>query len=154
MGSDGVVHQKFRLWHMEDAPVQITGATMAKMSVPAVSGGMPPSPNPVALDFAEILQHRNIDPGATIEETLEYDFGSDPDVYAVVYEVHGVTPEGVQARGQLTVMRPPPRPTRDNSIPVEDPAMILKIRRAMEILKQETVSQEDIWRLEREGRLR
>jgi hypothetical protein len=32
--------------------------------------------------------------------------------------------------------------------------MILKIRRAMEILKQETVSQEDIWRLEREGRLR
>jgi hypothetical protein len=108
MGSDGVVHQKFRLWHMEDAPVQITGATMAKMFVPAVSGGMPPSPNPVALDFAEILQHRNIDPGATIEETLEYDFGSDPDVYAVVYEVHGVTPEGVQARGQLTVMRPPP----------------------------------------------
>ena len=31
--------------------------------------------------------------------------------------------------------------------------MIQKIRRAMAILNQETVSQEDIWRLEREGKL-
>jgi hypothetical protein len=31
--------------------------------------------------------------------------------------------------------------------------MILKIRRAMAILKQDTVSQEDLSRLEREGKL-
>ena len=37
--------------------------------------------------------------------------------------------------------------------PFTHPAMIQKIRRAMAILNQETVSQEDIWRLEREGKL-
>ena len=57
------------------------------------------------------------------------------------------------ARGQLTILRPQPRPTRENSVPIQDPAMILKIRRAMSILKQDTVSQEDLSRLEREGKL-
>ncbi len=32
--------------------------------------------------------------------------------------------------------------------------MVQKIRRALAILKQQTVSQEDIWQLEREGKLR
>ena len=97
---------------------------------------------------------REVLAGATVvEETLVYDFGSDASAYAVTYEIQGATPSGMQARGSLTLFRPQPRPTKENSVPVEDPAMETKIRRAMSILKQETVSQEDIWRLEREGKL-
>ena len=87
------------------------------------------------------------------EESLEYDFGADTAAYAVTFEIQGVTPSGMQARGNLTLLRPPPRPTRENSVPIDDPAMMAKIRRAMAILKQDTVSQEDLWRLEREGKL-
>ena len=73
-------------------------------------------------------------------------------MYAVTFAVQGVA-DGTQARGELTLLRPPPAPTRENSIPIQDPAMVQKIRRAMTILNQQTVSQEDIWRLEREGKL-
>ena len=59
----------------------------------------------------------------------------------------------MQASGELSLLRPPPRPTKENSIPIADPAMQQKIRRAMAILHQDTVSQEDLFRLEREGRL-
>src|SRR5207253_2868980 len=79
--------------------------------------------------------------------------GADAAVYAVTFAVQGVTASGMQARGELALLKPPPRPTRENSVPIQDPAMIQKIRRAMGILNQETVSQEDIWRLEREGKL-
>ena len=87
------------------------------------------------------------------EESLELDFAALPTVYAVTVELQGITSAGTPARGQLTILRPQPRPTRENSVPIEDPAMILKIRRAMAILKQDTVSQEDLSRLEREGKL-
>jgi hypothetical protein len=59
----------------------------------------------------------------------------------------------MQARGEIAILRPQPRPTRDNSVPIDDPALAAKIRRAMQILNQPTVSQEDLFRLEREGKL-
>src|SRR5438132_1528226 len=115
--------------------------------------GVTPGPTAIALDHSRVLRHAEIPPGAFVEESLEYDFGADAAVYAVTFAVQGVTASGMQARGELALLRPPPRPTRENSVPIQDPAMIQKIRRAMAILNQETVSQEDIWRLEREGKL-
>jgi hypothetical protein len=153
IGADGVVRQKFRLWHAEDVAVQITGATMAKFLLPT-NEGSPPPPVAVAVDHTRLLQHGEINPGAFVDEPLEYDFGADPAVYAVTFTIQGVTTSGMQARGELTLLRPPPKPTRDNSIPIQDPAMEQKIRRAMMILNQQTVSQEELWRLEREGKLR
>ena len=153
MGPDGVVRQKFRLWHAEDVPVRLSGATRSRLLMPASPGSAPPVPEAVAVDHSRLLQHGDIPPGDVREESLEYDFGADPDAYAVTYEIQGGTPAGMQARGSLTLLRPPPRPTRENSVPIDDPAMAAKIRRAMAILKQDTVSQEDLWRLEREGKL-
>lgn len=153
MGPDGIVRQKFRLWHAEDVPVQITGATRSRLLMAASPGSAPPVPEAVAVDHARLLQHADIPPGAVREESLEYDFGADAAAYAVTFEIQGVTPAGMQARGNLTLLRPPPRPTAGNSIPIQDPALMVKIRKAMAILKQETVSQEDLWRLEREGKL-
>ena len=153
MGRDGVVRQGFRVWHAEDTSVQIVGATRAKMMWPPSAGAPPPAPQPVAADPAVLFRHASIAPGTVNDESIEFDFGSDPAAYAIVYEIQGMTPDGMPARGQLTLMRPQPRPTRENSVPIGDPAMVQKIRRAMAILKQETVSQEDLWRLEREGKL-
>ena len=153
LGPDGVVRQKFRIWHAEDVRVELTGATMSRLLLPSSSGSAPPAPEAVAVDHARLLQHRDIPPGVVREESLQYDFGADAGSYAVTYEIQGVTPAGMQARGSLTLLRPPPRPTRENSVPIDDPAMANKIRRAMAILKQDTVSQEDLWRLEREGKL-
>src|SRR5467141_781104 len=150
-GPDGIVRQKFRLWHAEDGPVQIAGATLSRFFLPASAGSAPAAPTAVALDHSRVLRHAEIPPGAFVEESLEYDFGANAAVYAVTFAVQGVTASGLQARGELALLRPSPRPTRENSVPIQHPAMIQKIRRAMAILNQETVSQEDIWRLEREG---
>ena len=152
IGPDGVVRQNFRLWHAEDVPVQVTGATLSTFLVPPTDGSAPAPPTTVALDHTRVLRHAEIRPAAFVDESLEYDFSKNPDVYAVTFAIHGLA-EGMQARGELTILRPPPVPTRENSIPIQDPAMVQKIRRAMTILNQQTVSQEDIWRLEREGKL-
>jgi hypothetical protein len=154
VGPDGVVRQKFRLWHAEDVPVQITGATLSTLFLPENPGTAPPTPRVTAVDHGGLFRHSEIAPATFVEESLEFDFKIDPTVYAVVYELQGTTPSGVPARGQLTLMRPPPKPTRENSIPIEDPQVVFKIRRAMAILKQDTVSEEDLWRLEREGKLK
>jgi hypothetical protein len=50
-------------------------------------------------------------------------------------------------------MRPPPKPTRENTIPETDPQRIARIRAALGILGTDSVSQEDLMRLEQEGRL-
>src|SRR5438128_966945 len=152
IGPDGVVRQKFRLWHAEDVPVQITGMTLSTFFLPATDGSAPAPPKTIALDHTRLLRHTEIRPAAFVDESLEYDFGANAAVYAVTFAVQG-TADGMQARREPTLLRPPPAPTRENSIPIQDPAMVQKIRRAMTILNQQTVSQEDIWRLEREGKL-
>ncbi len=153
-GADGIVHQTFRLWHAEDVAVRLTGATEARLVLPATPGAVPDPPKTVAVDPDRLLREREIPAGASVEEPIEVDFGADPAVYGVVYGIQGVTAAGMQARGEIAVLRPPPRPTRENSVPIDDPAMTMKIRKAMEILGTQTVSQEDLFRLEREGKLR
>jgi hypothetical protein len=49
-------------------------------------------------------------------------------------------------------MRPPPKPTKQNSNPIADPVLLAKVKRARELLQQEFVTDEDIFRLEREGK--
>jgi len=106
------------------------------------------------VDHSRVLRFAEIPAGRPVEQVLEEDFRADPRVHAVTYAIQGRTPAGLQARGELTLLRPAPRPTAENSIPIQDPEMASKIRRAMAILNQASVSQEDLWRLEREGKLR
>jgi hypothetical protein len=154
MGADGVVRQRFRVWHGEEVPIQIAGVTLSRSFLPATPGAAPPPPTTVALDHGRALQFAEIPPGRVVEQSMEQDFSADSRLYAVTYAIQGTTSSGLQARGELTLLRPPPRPTRENSVPVDDPEMAFKIRRAMGILNQASVSQEDLWRLEREGKLR
>jgi hypothetical protein len=66
--------------------------------------------------------------------------------------VEGKDSEGRTARGAFSVMRPPKLPTRDNSMPVEDPLLKEKILAARKILNRPYVTDEDLWALQREGK--
>src|SRR5438128_5524660 len=110
-GPDGIVRQRVRLWHAEDGPVQIAGATLSRFYLPASEGSAPAAPTTVALDHSRVLRHAEIPPGAFVEESLEFDFGADAAVYAVTLAVQAVTASGMQARGELASLRPLARPT-------------------------------------------
>jgi hypothetical protein len=49
-------------------------------------------------------------------------------------------------------MKPPPKPTRDNHVAVNDPQLKAKIMAARQILGKDVVTDQDLWQLEREGR--
>jgi hypothetical protein len=149
MDPDGVVRQRFRMWHDDDGPVEIRKATMTRLLTASQQ-----APQTAEVDVATLLERTDILPGAGHAQAFRFDFAAEPAVYAVTYELEGVSAGGLRAYGQLTMLRPPARPTRENSTPIADPALAAKIRKAMAILGQDTVSQEDLWRLEREGQLR
>src|SRR6266850_1443663 len=151
-GGGQSVEGRFPL-HIRNVAFDTRRRGMATLFLPESPGSAPAPPDVAAIDQTSLLRQIELPPGVVREESLEFDFAALPTVYAVTVDLQGITSAGTPARGQLTILRPQPRPTRENSVPIEDPAMILKIRRAMAILKQDTVSQEDLSRLEREGRL-
>ena len=65
----------------------------------------------------------------------------------------GHTDDGLVVFGSFSVMRPMAAPTPEKHTPVSDPLLVAKIVATQKILGQKYVSQEDIWRLEREGKL-
>ncbi|WP_437994313.1 hypothetical protein [Sorangium sp. So ce145] len=141
---DGVVRQAFRLWHHRDAPVRIDTVT----AVRHYAGASDASPRENAsLGVVEIP------PGQGVDVEVRLDTVREPDVFTITYFVEGETAEGNAARGTFSLMKPPPAPTKESSIPVTEPVFLAKIKRARELLAQEFVTDEDIWRLEREGKM-
>lgn len=147
LGSDGVVRQKVRLWHNRDRPVFIHSVAAYRHT----SDPMAPVA-PVAVDPSGLMGASVILPGHGLEFEARLDTNVAPDVFSVEYQLEGKDSEGLPARGSFSIMRPPPRPTRENSTPVEDPLLKAKIVTARRILNQEFVTDEDLWRLEREGK--
>jgi hypothetical protein len=94
-----------------------------------------------------------LDRGASANVDVALDATRFPEVPAVVLVFHGEAEDGTPAEGEVTLMKPPPVPTRENSIPVRDPDKANRIRAAMRILGKQSVSLEDIAQLEREGLL-
>ncbi|WP_437910521.1 hypothetical protein WME95_22570 [Sorangium sp. So ce327] len=142
--ADGVVRQTFRLWHHRDAPVRIDTVT-AMRHFAGAKGASP-------LDKAS-LGLVEIPPGQGVDVEVRLDTAREPDVFTVTYMLEGETAEGHAARGTFSLMKPPPAPTKESSTPVMEPVLLAKIKRARELLAQEFVTDEDIWRLEREGRM-
>ncbi|WP_199242816.1 hypothetical protein [Vitiosangium sp. GDMCC 1.1324] len=144
---DGVVRQTFRLYHRFRGPVRLTKVT----TVRAFRGTDEGPPQPEQVDVAS-LPVSEVPEGKGTEVKVSFDTKAEPDVFAITYSLEGLSAEGHPARGTFSVMRPPPRPTKENSTPVNDPVLLAKIKRARELLKQEYVTDEDIFRLEREGK--
>ncbi|WP_437301030.1 hypothetical protein [Sorangium sp. So ce426] len=141
---DGVVRQTFRLWHHRDAPVRIDTVT----AVRHFAGASSASPHEEAS-----LGLTEIPPGQGVDVEVKLDTAREPDVFTITYVLEGETAEGHAARGTFSLMKPPPAPTKESSIPVTEPVLLAKIKRARELLAQEFVTDEDIWRLEREGKM-
>ncbi|MCC6559032.1 MAG: hypothetical protein IT372_39415 [Polyangiaceae bacterium] len=148
MDAQGVVHQSFRLRHFRESPVRIERVHAVRHYM-ATGESSPPE----SMDQEASLGLTTIPPGSGVEISLDLDTSEEQDVFAVTYVIEGVTEDGLEARGSFSLMRPPPRPTREANIPVRDPLLQAKILRARELLHQEFVTDEDIWRLEREGKL-
>jgi hypothetical protein len=147
LGDDGLVSQRVRLWHSYERSVHIQRLRRS----PLVIGRPAGAPQELSV---ERLGVESIAPGeAAQSKAMVLDTRSEPDVYSVEYLIEGVTEDGWPARGNFAVMRPPPPPTRESHTPVNDPALKARIVRARQLLNKEVVTDEDIWRLEREGQL-
>jgi hypothetical protein len=146
LGSDGVVRQRFRLWHPYDHPIRIERLRRSKQIIGVA--GRPPETLP-----ASTLGIGSIAPGETVEtKPLALDTRAEPDVFSLEYLIEGTTEDGWPATGNLALMRPPALPTKDSGAPpVTDPLLKAKILRARELLGQAYVTDEDIWRLDRQG---
>jgi len=147
LANDGVVRQKFDIWHYYREPVEIHRISLLGLDTEGrrfTSGG--------ELDLA-LLSQTEIGVGETIEVELSFDTTKHSDTLALIYKFEGTSADGKPAVGEVSVMKPPPKPTRQNSMPVHDPALTSKIQKALKLLGRDTVSQEDLWQLEREGKL-
>ncbi|WP_224363044.1 PKD domain-containing protein [Hyalangium versicolor] len=147
MGSDGVVRQRVRLFHMRDKPVFIHNAQVFKH----LRNPTAPSPQQVE-DPSALLGTTIIPPGRGIEFEAKLDTNKEPDVFSLEHSLEGKDSEGLPVRGTFSVLRPPSRPTKENSNPVMDPMLKAKIISARKILNRPYVTDEDLWALERQGK--
>ncbi|WP_257460005.1 hypothetical protein [Archangium lipolyticum] len=144
---DGVVRQTFRLYHRFRGPVRLTKVT----TIRAFRGTDEGPPPPEQVDVAS-LPISEVPEGQGSEVKVSFDTNAEPEVFAITYSLEGLSADGHPARGTFSVMRPPPKPTKENSTRISDPALLAKVKRARELLKQEYVTDEDILRLDREGK--
>jgi hypothetical protein len=145
LGEDGLVRQRIRLWHVERGPIRLEKVTRQK-HYQGDEGSTQPEELGVASTFGTTML-----PPAGIESDFVLDTNVDPNVYSLEYHVEGRTEDGYRAQGNFAIMRPPPKPTRDNSALVRDAVLQAKILKTRELLGKDVVNDEDIWRLEKEG---
>jgi hypothetical protein len=148
LGPDGRVAQGVRIWHTRSGPVTIESAWRTRYYA---RGGR--ESRPELVDVQKVLGATVIPPGKDgIRTSVVLDPSEEPDVFSVTYRLAGTSEERLPVSGSFTVMKPPPVPTRETSVPVVDPLLKAKILRARQILAKDTVDDEDIMRLERDGK--
>jgi hypothetical protein len=149
LDSDGVVRQTVRLWHHDAAPLSIDRVLRTKYYRDGLGQSTAES-----IDPAGMLGSTKIPIGPSgVNVQVDLDTNVEPDVLAVTYRLDGMSEGGYPVSGSFSIMRPPPRPTRANSAPVTDAMLKAKILAARALLNKDVVSDEDIWQLEREGKL-
>jgi PKD domain len=148
LGPDGRVVQNVRLWHTRSEPVTIDAVTLTRYFEGA-SG----ETRPQALDVAALLGATTVPPGKDgITTSVTLDTITDPGVFSSTYRLSGHSADGHPVMGSFSVMRPPARPTADNSQAVIDPMLKARIVAARQMLGKDTVNDEELWQLERQGR--
>lgn len=147
--AQGVVVQGVRLRHARPTALTIERA-MRFVQYPEQGG----ETKPVPVDVQSLLGSTQIPAGKDgLAFKVSWDPGLEPDAFNVTYLLDGKTPEGWPVRGGFSVMKPPPKPTKESSQAVMDPVLKAKILAARKILGKEFVTDEDILRLEKEGKL-
>lgn len=145
--TEGKVMQTIRIWHFRPEAVLVDSVTAYFYDRHGKELGHAP------VQTEALLGARAVPAGAglTIRTVLEIE--KHPGVGFITYELSGTAAGGLHAQGSFSIMRPPDPPTREKNVPVDDPMMAAKIKRAMELLGKQYVTDEDIWELERQGKL-
>ena len=154
MGADGTVTQKVRVWHTRKSSVSVRQVLVRylKDDSAGASGGAASHADVEKLDARDVLGTAVIEPGRGIEVTVRFDSRGHAGAIGVDYQLVGVDADGSEAGGSFSVLTPPPVPDATNSVAVTDAALKARIHAAQRILNQRSVTQEDLDRLEREGR--
>jgi hypothetical protein len=142
----GVVVWPVRIWHHADAPVTISDLWAIRVDRSNMTL------REERVDVSAVLGATRV-PSTGIRATVQLDTRAEPDVAYVMYRMLGHTDDGAPAAGSFSVMRPTDPPTREHHEPVNDPQLVAKIVAAQRILGRSSVTDEDLWRLEREGKL-
>jgi hypothetical protein len=143
LGADGIVRQRVRVWHRHPTPVTITRILRYAHSTDGDT-----TAHPVEVDPVQLFGTVTIGPGG-VEGRVELDASAG--VFSYELAIEGKSDDDHPAMGAFSVMRPPDRPTPENSTPVVDPLLKAKIVRARELLRQEFVNDEDLIRLGEQG---
>jgi hypothetical protein len=152
LDANGVVQFPVRIWHHDVAPVTITEVHVLRVDRQTAPGAGGPAERQLEMPVEALLHTTSIPPtGITI--TAKLDTRAEPDVSYYLYRLVGQTDDGTRVAGEFSVMRPTDLPTPERSTPVSDPLLMGKILQAQEILGKQYVTDEDIWRLEREGKI-
>jgi hypothetical protein len=150
IGSDGRVTQHVKLWHTQPAPVTIEHAVLVKYYKQGAG-----QTSPQEVDVASVLGGTSIPAGkGGITTTVVLDPQAEEEVFAKTWSLSGKSAEGFPVVGTFSVMVPPPHPGPDAGTTVFDPMLKEKIVAARRILGKDVVTDEDIWRLDREGMFR
>jgi hypothetical protein len=139
--------QRLRLWHPHSAAV-----TIERLRRLELRRDGPPAPAREVPTAA--LGVVRIAPGQTVEVDASRLEGPSAADVGIEYYVEGETDDGFRAAGNFALMRPPPPPTPQAHVPVRDPMMVARILRARALLGRPYVTDEDLWRLEREGAMK
>jgi hypothetical protein len=142
----GRVEQGVRLRHYRPDPVTIESVHAVRSYASGAGQSLP-------VDVLSLLGTTSIPAGSGLELHVSLDPEAEPDLLLLTYYLKGKSAEGRPVIGSFSVMRPPPRPSAENSTPVTDARLLAKIRRARERLGKDVVSDEDLARLERQGEL-
>ncbi|MBI5482442.1 MAG: PKD domain-containing protein [Deltaproteobacteria bacterium] len=151
MSPGNSMEQGVRIWHTRPDPVTIKKIRIVTHWEPRQKG-IEKDTGEEAGSVERILGQKEIPPGRGVETVVShFQPPEGPHWISMDYFLEGVTVEGWPALGNFSVMMPPRAPTAERNIPETDPVKVAKILEAQRILGKELVTDEDLWRLEREG---
>lgn len=147
-GNDGVVRQTALIRTWERDPVHITRVSYTD-TIPTNGFGAPTEPT--AVSAASFLGTTTVG-REWVRVPVSYDTKQEPNWAMRRWEIEGTASDGTPVYGSFTLMNPP-KLDPEKSPKVTDPAFKERLLAAMKILGRDQVSDEDLMRLEEEGKL-
>jgi hypothetical protein len=147
LAADGVVRQRFNIWHHYWRSVRLQKIRVLRLDLAGERRDYGDT-----IDMS-VLSRDEIGVGESIQADLSLDTRQYPAVLALIFRLEGLSDDGRPVLGEIAVMRPPPKPSRENGDPLRDPFELQRVRMALKLLGTDTVSLEDLWQLERAGQI-
>jgi hypothetical protein len=147
LDADGMVRQRVAVWHHHQQAVRVTRVVRTRYV--DNNHALPDEPVPAE----SVLGAAALSAGSKLEIAATLDTRRDPRVVYETYAIEGISGDGRPAFGQFSIMVPPRHPDSPDKMDdaVVDRVLAAKIVRAQKMLGRRFVTDEDLFRLEREG---